>query len=97
MMFSQDESNVVSGNIRGGDDLDASSVRSSVPTSIKDRSQRERIIGGTDELQDTGRLNINHLNLNGNPAVSSLPGVYKHVSLWIFQTLGYRMFKGFSL
>lgn len=83
MMFSQDESDVVNRNIRGGgdDSTDAGSIRSGVPTSVKDRNQRKRIIG-TDEIQDNG-LNFNHLNLNGNPATTSLPGVYKHVSIRI--------------
>lgn len=80
MMFSKDESDVVNRNLRVGDDsTDAGSVRSGVPTSVKDRNQRRRIIGG-DELGEGGGLNLNGLNLNGNPATSSLPGAYKHVS-----------------
>ncbi|KUJ12263.1 uncharacterized protein LY89DRAFT_623352 [Mollisia scopiformis] len=81
MMFSQDESDIVNRNIRGGDDsTDGGSTRSGVPTSVKDRSQRKRIIG-TEEMQDGIGLNFNHLNLNGSLATSSLPGVYKHYLL----------------
>lgn len=80
MMFSQDESDVVNRNLRGGEDsTDAGSV-SGVLTSVKDRNQRRRIIGG-DELGEGGGLNFNGLNLNGNPATSNLPGVYKYYLL----------------
>lgn len=81
-MFSQDESDTVNRNSRDGDDsTDAGSIRSGVPTSVKDRYQRKRIIG-TDEIQDGNGLNFNHLNLNGNAAASNLPGIYRHVSFY---------------
>lgn len=85
MMFSQDESDIVNRdivnrNIRGGDEsTDAGSIRSGVPTSVKNRNQRKRIIG-TDDLHDSPGLNLSNLNLNGNPVTGSLPGVYKHES-----------------
>ncbi|KAH7410826.1 hypothetical protein BKA64DRAFT_703940 [Cadophora sp. MPI-SDFR-AT-0126] len=81
MMFSEEESDVVNRNSRGGDEsTDGGSVRSSVPTSVKNRGQSKRIIGG-DELVDNG-LNFPHLNIsNPNPMNMNLPGVYKHYLL----------------
>lgn len=80
MMFSQDESDVVNRNSRNSDDsTDVSSTKSGVPTSIKNRSQAKRIIGGEGSLGDG--LNLSQLNLNGmNVSGCNLPGVYKHVS-----------------
>jgi hypothetical protein len=79
MMFSQDESDVVNRNSRGGDDsTDASSVRSGVPTSVKNRGQTKRVIGQDEPVE--GGLNFSHLNLtNGHNVNVSLPGIYKHV------------------
>ncbi|KAH7346450.1 hypothetical protein BKA65DRAFT_276990 [Rhexocercosporidium sp. MPI-PUGE-AT-0058] len=81
MMFSQEESAVANRNSRGGDDsTDAGSVRSGVPTSVKNRGQSRRVIGG-DEVMDNG-LNISHLNIsNPNPMNMNRPGVYKHYLL----------------
>ncbi|KAH8684800.1 hypothetical protein BGZ60DRAFT_366852 [Tricladium varicosporioides] len=81
MMFSQDESDVVNRNSRNSDDsTDASSIRSGVPTSIKNRSQAKRVIGGEESLGDG--LNLSQLNLSGvNSSGCSLPGVYKHYIL----------------
>lgn len=80
MMFSHEESDVANRNSRGWDDsTDADSVRSGVPTSVKNRGQSKRVIGG-EEVVDNG-LNFSHLNIsNSNPMNRNLPGVYKHVS-----------------
>jgi hypothetical protein len=81
MMFSQDESDVVHRISRGGDDsTDVSSIRSGVPTSVKNRGQIKRVIGQDEPVE--GGLNFSHLNLtNGHNVNVSLPGIYKHVSL----------------
>jgi hypothetical protein len=75
MMFSQDESDIVNRNSRGGEDSDAGSIKSSVPTSVKHRGQTKRVIDGN----DTEGLNLSQLNLSKGKT-PSLPGVYKHVS-----------------
>ena len=79
VMFSQEESDVVNKNSRVAEDMtDTSSIKSGVPTSIKQRSQARRIIGDEAALEDG--LNLSQLNIrNGDPS-PSLPGVYKHVS-----------------
>jgi hypothetical protein len=46
MMFSRDESDVVNRSSRGGDDSDAGSIKSNVPTSVKNRGQTKRAING---------------------------------------------------
>ncbi|KAL5318749.1 hypothetical protein ACEPPN_013813 [Leptodophora sp. 'Broadleaf-Isolate-01'] len=81
MMFSHEESDVANRNSRGWDDsTDADSVRSGVPTSVKNRGQSKRVIGG-EEVVDNG-LNFSHLNIsNSNPMNRNLPGVYKHYLL----------------
>ena len=80
MMFSQDESDVVNRNSRGGEDSDAGSMKSNVPTSVKNRRQNKRVIDGN----ETESLNISQLHLNNglsNGKIPGLPGVYKNVSL----------------
>lgn len=78
-MFSQDESDVVKNNSRCDDSTDAGSIRSVVPTSVKNRGQARRIIGA-EELPGDG-LNLSQLSFNNNPnAGHSLPGAYQHAS-----------------
>jgi hypothetical protein len=80
MMFRQDESHVVNRNSRGGDDsTNASSIRSGVATSVKNRGQTKRVIGSDEPVE--GALNFSHFNLtNGYNVNVSLTGIYKHVS-----------------
>lgn len=79
MMFSQDESDVVKNYSRCDDSTDAGSIRSVVPTSVKNRGQARRIIGA-EELPGDG-LNLSQLSFNNNPnAGHTLPGAYQHVS-----------------
>lgn len=78
-MFSQDESDVVKNNARCDDSTDAGSIRSVVPTSVKNRGQARRVIGA-EELPGDG-LNLSQLSFNNNPnGGHSLPGAYQHVS-----------------
>lgn len=79
MMFSQDEADVVSRNIRGGDDTSDSggSIKSGVPTSVRNRGKSKRIIGETgDPLHAFSNLTIS----NGHQMNYNLPGVYRYVS-----------------
>ncbi len=78
MMFSQDESDIVGKNIRGGDDSsDSGSVKSGVPTSVKNRGQPRRVI---DEIGDPLAGLANLMIPSGHLVNFNLPGVYKHVS-----------------
>lgn len=80
MMFSQDESDVVNKYMRGADDAtDVSSLNSGIPTSIKNRNQVRRIIGGQ-ELLGNG-LNLSQLSIGHGAPTGDLPGAYKHVSM----------------
>ena len=79
MMFSQDESDVVSRNMRGGDDASDSggSIKSGVPTSVRNRGQSKRVI---DEIGDPLHALSNPTFSNGHQTNYNLPGVYRHVS-----------------
>jgi hypothetical protein len=83
-MFRQDEADVVNRNSRGGDDSDASSTTSNVPTSMKNRGQTKRVIGG-DGIIEYG-LDLSRLKLGSESAENyrhnNLPGLYSHVSLF---------------
>ncbi|CAG8980938.1 hypothetical protein HYALB_00003797 [Hymenoscyphus albidus] len=80
MMFSQEEAEVVKGNSRCDDDIDACSIRSVVPTSNRTRGPARRIIGA-EELPGDG-LNLSKLNFLNNPdAGNTLPGAYQHYLL----------------
>ena len=76
-MFSHDEMEAV-GRGRGSDEAstDAGSIRSGVPTSVKNRGQAKRLIG-VDEMLGDG-LNLSQLSIHSNPG-HSLPGAYQHV------------------
>ena len=80
MMFSQEESEIVGKNMRGGDndsDSDTESLKSFVPTSLKNRAQPRRII---DEINDPLAALANMTMTTGQQVNYNLPGVYKHVS-----------------
>jgi hypothetical protein len=79
LMFSQDESDVVGQNIRGGDDNsdNGTSIKSGVPTNAKNRGQVKRII---DEIGDPLLGQPSIAMLNRYQTNTSLPGVYQHVS-----------------
>lgn len=77
MMFSQEESDIASKSNRSGDD-DTCSITSGFPTSIKNRNQARRIIGDEDP---GSRLSLSQLNIGNGGSSTSLPGVYKHVSI----------------
>jgi len=77
-MLSQDESDVVNKNSHTAEDsTDTSSIKSGVPTSIKNRNQTRRIIG--DEETPGNGLNLSQLNIGNGNQSTGLPGVYKHV------------------
>jgi len=75
MTFSQDESDIVNRNSRAGDDSDAGSVKSNVPTSVRNRGQTKRVIEGN----EIDGLNFSQLHVS-NGRTPGLPGVYRHVS-----------------
>jgi len=75
MTFSQEESYIVNRNSRAGDDSDAGSVKSNVPTSMKNRGQTKRVIDG----KEIDGLSFSQLHMS-NRETPGLPGVYKNVS-----------------
>lgn len=78
MMFSQEESDIVGKNMRGGDnDSDTESLKSFVATSVKNRAQPRRFI---DEINDPLAALANMTMTSGQQVNYNLPGVYKHVS-----------------
>ncbi|TVY83664.1 Phototropin-2 [Lachnellula suecica] len=83
MMLSQEESEIVNKNSRGGDDdTDTSSIKSGAsrpPTSVKNRNQTRRVIGGEEALGSG--LSISQPNLGNGNASIGLPGIYKHYIL----------------
>ncbi|KAN0119674.1 hypothetical protein V8E51_001882 [Hyaloscypha variabilis] len=76
MTFSQEESDIVNRNSRAGDDSDAGSVKSNVPTSMKNRGQTKRVIDGN----EIDGLSFSQLHMS-NGETPGLPGVYKNYLL----------------
>lgn len=78
-MFSQYESEVACKNSRGWDDsTEADSIRSTLPTSVKNRGLTKRVIGNDEINLDTHMLSCSYQN--NSKSNSILPGVYRHVS-----------------
>jgi hypothetical protein len=73
MTFGQEESDIVNRNRR--DDSDAGSVKSNVPTSMKNRGQTKRVIDGN----EIDGLSLSQLHMSSGKT-PGLPGVYKNVS-----------------
>jgi hypothetical protein len=78
MMFSQDESDVVGKNIRGGDNVSdgSESIQSGIPTTVRNRGKSKRVI---EEIRDSSNGLSTLMTPHNHQINRHLPGVYKHV------------------